>query len=83
MADILRDPRLTRELPPVDGPDADLGAHQRAYHRFGKIVTFAVLHIASVLAALAIVFLGNAAIFGTVFGLGVNLALVVAFAVTD
>lgn len=83
MADILRDPRLTRDLPSIDGPDADLGAHQRSYRRFGKIVTFAALHIASVLAALAVIFLGDAPVFGMVAGLGVNLALLVTFAVTD
>ena len=83
MADILRDPRLARDLPPVDGSDPDLPMHRESYHRFGKIVTFAVLHIATVLAALAVVFLGNAPIFGTLAGLGINLALVVAFAVTD
>lgn len=83
MADILRDPRLTRDLPAVDGPDADLPAHRQSYHRFAKIVTFAVLHIASVLAALAVIFLGHAPVFGMVAGLAVNLALIVAFAVTD
>ena len=84
MADILRDPRLTRDTaPPLDGYDSDLPAHRRAYHRFSKIVTFAVLHVASVLAALALVFLGHATIFGLLFGLGVNFALIVAFAVTD
>ncbi len=88
MADILRDPRLTGNGAPlldgpVDGYDSDLPAHQRSYHRFSKIVTFAVLHVASVLAALALVFLGHATIFGLLVGLGVNFALIVAFAVTD
>ena len=46
-------------------------------------MTFAVLHIASILAALAIIFPGHAPIFGMVAGLGINLALIAAFALTD
>ena len=46
--------------------------------RWSPYLKFLVL-----LAALAIIFLGNAPIFGMVAGLGINLALIVAFALTD
>lgn len=77
MADIVRDPRLTQALP--ESPE--LRQHQQSFHAFSKIVSFAVLHVIAVLAALALAFLGNAPIFAAVVGVGVNLALVIAFVV--
>ncbi len=62
---------------------AELREHRRSFVRFERLVLFAVLHISSILAALALAFLGDAPVFGFLFGLAVNLGLIVAAAQTN
>jgi hypothetical protein len=61
---------------------AEMRAHRQSYVRFERMVLFAVLHIASILAAMALAFPGGAPVLGFLFGLVVTLGLVVAAAVT-
>lgn len=63
-------------------PAAELREHRRSYAGFERLVLFAILHIASVLAALALAFLGNAPAFGFLFGVVVTLGLIVTAALT-
>ncbi|SKA30845.1 hypothetical protein SAMN02745126_05036 [Enhydrobacter aerosaccus] len=61
---------------------ADVREHRRSLYRFERLVLFGVLHIVSILAALALAFPGNAPVFGFLFGIVVNLGLIVAAALT-
>ena len=59
----------------------ELRAHRQTFQLFSKVVLFAVLHIALVLACLALAFLGGVPLFALVLGLGGTIALIVAFTV--
>jgi hypothetical protein len=59
----------------------DLRAHRQTFQLFSKVVLFAVLHIALVLACLALAFLGNVPLPALILGLGGTIALIVAFTV--
>lgn len=56
--------------------------HRETYHRFSKLVLFGVLHVALVLACLAVAFPGHAPATGLLLGLGGTLVLMVVFALT-
>ena len=62
-------------------PNADtreLRDHQKAFAGFSRLVLFAVLHIALVLACLALAFVGNAPLMGLVLGVAGTAGLIVA-----
>lgn len=56
--------------------------HRHSFMTFERIVLFAVMHIALVLACLALAFLGNVPLLGFLLGVGGTLALIVAFVTT-
>ncbi len=60
----------------------ELREHRRSFMTFERIVLFAVMHIALVLACLALAFLGNVPWIGFLLGVGGTLALLAAFVVT-
>jgi hypothetical protein len=72
MVDTLHDPLVAAQ---------DLRAHQRTFHRFSKLVLFAILHIALVLGCLALAFLGNSPLIAVILGVGGTVVLLAAFAV--
>lgn len=74
MADVLNDRQAV---------DLDLPAHQQTFHSFNKLVLFSILHIALVLACLALAFLGNVPLLALIFGVGGTVALLAAFAITS
>lgn len=74
MADLAPDPRLI---------DQELPAHQQTFHGFGKLVLFAILYIALVLACLALAFLGHTPLLATLLGIGSTIALLAVFAITS
>lgn len=67
---------------PVDDPRSsaeELRAHRQTFHAFNRLVLFAALHIALVLACMALAFLGHAPVLALLLGLGGTAALIVAF----
>lgn len=62
---------------------AEVRAHRESFHSFMKFTIFAVMHVALVLACLALGFPGNAPVVALLLGMGGTLALIVAFLVTD
>jgi hypothetical protein len=74
MADVIRAPQVL---------DDDLPAHQQTFHRFNRLVLFAILHIGLVLGSLALAFLGHSPLIATLLGVGGTAALLVAFAITS
>lgn len=72
MADIVQPPQFAAQ---------ELRAHERTFHRFGKLVLFSVLHVGLVLACLALAFLGNSPLIALILGVGGTAALIAAFAV--
>ena len=74
MADVIRDRQIL---------DEDLPAHQQTFNSFNKLVLFAILHIALVLACLALAFLGGAPLLGLLLGVGGTVALLVVFSITS
>jgi len=56
-----------------------LGAHRRTFHAFSKLVLFAILHIALVLACLALAFLGNSPLIALLLGAAGTAALIMVF----
>ncbi|MBS0521972.1 MAG: hypothetical protein JSR90_24985 [Proteobacteria bacterium] len=73
-------PAVSVNGPPPDAnvPAAELRAHRQSYLRFERLILFAILNIASILAALALAFLGDAPAFGFLFGVAVTLGLIAA-----
>jgi len=59
----------------------DLGAHRRTFHAFSKLVLSAILHIALVLACLALAFIGNSPLIALLLGAGGTVALIMAFVI--
>ena len=72
MVDTLHDSRAATQ---------DLRAHQQTFHAFSKVVLFGILHVALVLACLALAFLGNSPLIALILGVGGTIALIMAFAV--
>lgn len=66
MAVVEFDPAATQEV----------REHRRSFITFERMVQFAVMHIALVLACLALAFLGNVPWVGFLFGVGGTLALI-------
>jgi uncharacterized membrane protein (DUF485 family) len=60
----------------------ELREHRRSFMTFERIVLFAIMHIALVLACLALAFLGDVPLIAFLLGVGGTLALIAAFVVT-
>ena len=73
MAVVEFDPAATQEL----------REHRRSFMTFERIVLFAIMHIALVLACLALAFLADVPWIGFLLGVGGTLALIAAFVVTS
>ena len=61
--------------------NAEVRAHRRAFVSFERLVLFAVMHVALVLACLALAFLGHIPVIAALLGLGGTVALIAAFAI--
>ena len=72
MADTVHDPQLRAQ---------DLRDHRETFSAFGRLVFFSILHIALVLACLALAFLGNVPVLALMLGIGGTVALLVVFTV--
>jgi hypothetical protein len=59
----------------------ELREHRRSFMTFERIVLFVVMHIALILACLALAFLGNVPWIGFLLGAGGTLALIAALVV--
>jgi len=59
----------------------ELREHRRSFMTFERIVLFAIMHIALVLACLALAFLGDVPLMAFLLGVGGTLALIAAFVV--
>ena len=76
----LRDPRLMAGT--LAAEEREVQDHQRTFEGFARLVLFAALHVALVLAGLALAFLGHAPLMGLLVGGGGTLALIAIFVVT-
>ena len=72
MVDTLHDPQAVAQ---------DLRAHRTTFQTFSKLVLFAILHIALVLACLALAFLGNSPLIALILGVGGTVVILTALAV--
>jgi hypothetical protein len=61
--------------------DAEVRAHRRTFVNFERLVLFAAMHIALVLACLALAFLGHTPVIAALLGIGGTVALIAAFAI--
>ncbi len=61
--------------------DAEDRAHRRTFVTFERLVLFSAMHIALVLASLALAFLGHVPVIAVLLGLGGTVALIAAFAI--
>lgn len=59
----------------------DYRAHQETYEAFNKLVTFSLLWIVVLLAAMALGLVGGLPILGLLLGVGGSIALLIGFAV--
>jgi isoprenylcysteine carboxyl methyltransferase (ICMT) family protein YpbQ len=75
MADILQHPQHAAE------DLRDLRAHEQTFHRFGKLVLFAILHVMLVLSCLALAFLGHSPLIALFLGIGGTALLLAVFTV--
>lgn len=73
---------MATTLPFPEGRTQELREHQKTFNTFSKLVLFAGLHVALVLACSAMAFVGQVPLLGLLLGLGGTLALMVAFAFT-
>lgn len=64
-----------------DAEKAELRAHRRTFTNFERLVLFAAMHVALVLACLALAFLGHIPVLAVLLGLGGAVALIAAFAI--
>ncbi len=60
-------------------PSEEMRAHRRSYLDFERLVLFALLHAALVLACLALAFLGGAPLIAFLFGVAGSLAIIAGF----
>jgi hypothetical protein len=60
----------------------EVRAHRRTFLSFERLVLFTAMHVALVLACLALAFVGHIPVLALLLGLGGTLALIVGFAVT-
>lgn len=68
-------------LTELDAANAEVGAHRRTFVTFERLVLFAAMHVALVLACLALAFVGHASGIALLLGLGGTVALIAAFAI--
>jgi uncharacterized MAPEG superfamily protein len=61
---------------------AELQAHRRTFESFGRLVLFAILHIALTLACLALAFIAHIPVISLVTWAGGTLAMIAIFAIT-
>ena len=61
--------------------NTEVRAHRRSFVSFERLVLFAVMHVALVLACLALAFLGHIPVIAVLLGLGGTVALIAAFAI--
>ena len=66
----------------VDTANTEVRAHQRAFITFERLVLFAAMHVALVLACLALAFLGHIPAIAVLLGVGGTVALIAAFAIS-
>ena len=60
---------------------AEVRAHRRTFMTFERLVLFAALHVTLTLVCLALAFIGHAAVFALLLGIGGTLALIVGFVI--
>lgn len=65
----------------LDTVTAEVRAHRRTFVTFERLVLFTAMHIALVLACLALAFLGHIPVLATLLGIGGTVALIAAFAI--
>jgi hypothetical protein len=65
----------------LETADAEVRAHRRTFVNFERLVLFAAMHIALVLACLALAFLGHTPVIAALLGIGGTVALIAAFAI--
>ena len=61
---------------------AEVQAHRRTFITFERLVLFGAMHIALVLACLALAFFGHLSIIGLLLGIGGTVALIAGFVVS-
>jgi hypothetical protein len=61
--------------------NAEVRAHRRTFVSFERLVLFAVMHVALVLACLALAFLGHIPVLAVLLGVGGTVALIAGFAI--
>lgn len=66
-------------LPPEN--PVEVRTHRKSFDTFVKFATFSTLHVALILASLALAFFGHATLFAILLGVGGTVALIVAFVV--
>ena len=66
----------------VDNASTEVRAHQRSFITFERLVLFAAMHVALVLACLALAFLGHIPAIAVLLGVGGTVALIAAFAIS-
>jgi hypothetical protein len=59
----------------------EVRVHRRTFMTFERLVLFAALHITLTLVCLALAFIGHAAVFALLLGIGGTLALIVGFVI--
>jgi len=64
-----------------DTASTEVRAHRRTFISFERLVLFAAMHVALVLASLALAFLGHIPVLATLLGIGGTVALIAAFAI--
>jgi hypothetical protein len=62
-------------------PPEEMRAHRLSYMTFERLVLFSLLHIALVLACLALAFLGDLPVIAFLFGAGGSLAIIAGFVI--
>ena len=65
----------------VDTANTEVRAHHRTFIAFERLVLFAAMHVALVLACLALAFLGHIPVIAVLLGFGGTVALIAAFAI--
>lgn len=65
----------------VDTANTEVRAHQRTFITFERLVLFTAMHVALVLACLALAFLGHSPVIAVLLGVGGMVALIAAFAI--
>jgi hypothetical protein len=64
-----------------DTANSEVRAHRRTFVAFERLVLFAAMHVALVLACLALAFVGHTPVIAALLGVGGTVALIAAFAI--